>query len=103
MVAGIIAVAAGDHRLIEHPPGSADLPATLMVLGGSAIFLVGHALIKAAVWQVRSRPRVVAVAFLLALCLLGGIAPALLMGILAAAIVLAVVVSDRHVASRPPA
>jgi hypothetical protein len=36
-----------------------------------------------------------------ALSLLGAVAPALLMGILAAAIVLAVVLSDRHVASHP--
>jgi len=103
MVAGIIAVAAGDHRLIEHPLGSADLAATLMILGGSAIFLAGHALFKSAVWGLWSRPRIAAIGLLLGLCFLAAIAPALLMGILAAAVVLGVVLSDRHVVAPHPA
>ncbi len=51
MIAGIIAVAAGDRKVLANPMGTADTATVLLLLGGSALFLAGHALFKAAMWH----------------------------------------------------
>nr|MDQ6920538.1 low temperature requirement protein A [Candidatus Dormibacteraeota bacterium] len=50
MVAGIIVVAAGDQEVLAHPSAVGDPATTWMVLGGTALFVAGHALFKRAVW-----------------------------------------------------
>jgi low temperature requirement protein LtrA len=46
MVAGIIVTAVGDELAIAHPSGHADDAAIAVILGGPALFLLGHALFK---------------------------------------------------------
>jgi low temperature requirement protein LtrA len=61
MVAGIIAVAAADELTVAHPGEPGTLASITLTLGGTALFLAGHALFKWAVFGVlpwsRSRGR----------------------------------------------
>jgi low temperature requirement protein LtrA len=94
MVGGIIVVAAADEIVVSHP-GTAGAPATgWLVLGGTALFIAGHAAFKVAVWRVVPWSRIAAVAVL---GLLGVAAPelsALALNGCAAAVVLAVAALD---------
>lgn len=95
MVAGIVVVAAADDEVLAHPAAVGEAKTTWMVLGGTALFLAGHALFKVAVWQVVSWPRIVAI---IVLALLGLLAPhisSLALGICAAVVVIGVAVADR--------
>lgn len=94
MVAGIIVVAAGDQLVLDQPGQTGSAPVSAMVLGGAALFLIGHALFKAAVWRTVSRARIAGVA---ALGLLGAAAPyvtALVLSICTALVILAVATAD---------
>src|SRR5829696_1138193 len=71
MVAGIIAVAAADELTVTHPGDRATAALLTLALGGTALFLAGHALFKWAVFGVLSWPRVVAIAALIALVPVG--------------------------------
>jgi low temperature requirement protein LtrA len=64
MVAGIIVTAVGDELVIAHPFGHATPDTVATVLGGPALFLAGHLLFKRAVFGVWSTPRMVAIAAL---------------------------------------
>jgi low temperature requirement protein LtrA len=77
MVAGIIAVAAADELTVAHPGEQGTLASIALSLGGTALFLAGHALFKWAVFGVLSWPRVVAIAALIALIPVGFKIPAL--------------------------
>ena len=79
MVAGIIVAAVGDELVITHPSGHADAATIATVLGGPALFLVGHGLFKRAVFGVLSGQRLVAVLALAALAPVGLVAPPLLL------------------------
>jgi low temperature requirement protein LtrA len=100
MIGGIIAVAAGDHAIVAHPGSPAGAATALMLVGGSAIFLAGHAMFKVAVWHVRPWSRLAAIAFLAAFSFVAVALPALLVGAVAAAVVLAVGVSDPYLSRR---
>jgi low temperature requirement protein LtrA len=95
MVAGIIVAAAADDEVLAHPGTVGDAATAWMVLGGSALFLAGHALFTAVVWQVTPWSRIVAI---IVLALLGLLAPhlsALALGVCAATVVVGVAVADR--------
>jgi low temperature requirement protein LtrA len=77
MIAGIIAVAAADELTVAHPGEHGTLASVALTLGGTVLFLAGHALFKWAVFGVHSWPRVVAIAALIALMPLGFAIPAL--------------------------
>ena len=65
-----------------------------MLLGGAALFLIGHAPFKAVVWHVVSWARIAGV---VVLGPLGGLAPhvsALVLGVCTAVVVLAVATAD---------
>jgi low temperature requirement protein LtrA len=66
MVAGIIVTAVGDQLTIAHPAERSNAAAAA-ILGGAALFLIGHALFKRAVFGRLSVPRLVALAVLVAL------------------------------------
>jgi DNA-binding NarL/FixJ family response regulator len=66
-----------------------------MILGGPALFLAGHAAFKLVVWRALSWPRLAGIAALGLLGLAAGAIPALALGACAAAVVVAVAVSDR--------
>jgi low temperature requirement protein LtrA len=65
IVAGIIAVAAGDRLLLARPTQPAGVATASILLGGTAIFLAGHALFKLAIWHHVSRSHVAAIVLLL--------------------------------------
>jgi low temperature requirement protein LtrA len=71
MIAGIIAVAAADELAVAHPGEYGTLASVALTLGGTMLFLAGHALFKWAVFRVLSWPRVVAIAALIALIPVG--------------------------------
>jgi low temperature requirement protein LtrA len=65
-----------------------------MLLGGTALFLLGHAAFKAAVWRTVSWTRIAGV---VVLAVLGGLAPfvsALVLSVCSAVVVLAVAAAD---------
>jgi len=67
MVAGIIAVAASDELTVAHPGDHGTLASVALTLGGTALFLAGHAMFKWAVFGVLSWSRLSAIAALIAL------------------------------------
>jgi low temperature requirement protein LtrA len=94
MVAGIIVVAAGDQLVLRRPGVVGDPAVSAMVLGGPALFLLGHAAFKAVVWGRVSWTRIGGAAVLAAL---GGLAPfvsALVLGVCAAVVVVGVAATD---------
>jgi low temperature requirement protein LtrA len=93
MIAGIIVTAVADEKVIAHPAeGSAAVTAS--ILGGPALFLIGHLLFKRAVFRVLSVPRAVAIVALAALVPLGAVVSPLLLGGAAAVVVIGVAVAD---------
>jgi low temperature requirement protein LtrA len=94
MVAGIIVVAAADDVVLSGPGARTGLASALLILGGPALFLAGHAAFKAAVWRKVSVPRLAGIAVL---ALLGLVAPhvsVLVLAACAAVVVIGVVVAD---------
>ena len=100
IIAGIIAVAAGDRAIVARPESSAGAATALILVGGSAIFLAGHAMFKVAIWHVRPWSRIAAIAFLVVFIPFATLLPDLLVGATAAAIVLAVGISDPFLSRR---
>ena len=99
-IGGIVAIAAGDHAIVSQPGSSAGLATALMLAGGSALFLAGHAMFKLNVWNLVSWSRVVAVAVLLAFIPLAAALPDLVVGAVAAGVVIAVAISDPFLSQR---
>jgi low temperature requirement protein LtrA len=95
MVAGIIATAAADELLVAHPGGTVHARLAWLMLGGTGLFLIGHAAFKATVWHVLPWSRLTGVAVLAALGALTGHVSALTMAILAGAVAVVVASSDR--------
>jgi len=94
MVAGIIVTAVGDEMSIAHPTGDTGIATALLVCGGPALFLAGHAMFKYAVWQRISIPRVLAIASLLVLVPIGTQGPPVMIAILSTVVVVGVVLWD---------
>jgi low temperature requirement protein LtrA len=79
MVAGIIAVAAADEFTVAHP-GDRGTPASVaLTLGGTMLFLAGHALFKRAVFHQLPGSHLVAMLVLAVLVPVGLISPALVL------------------------
>jgi low temperature requirement protein LtrA len=95
MVAGIIAFAAGQRTVLAHPLDRVAGPSALMILGGCAIYLAGHALFKVQVFKVWSRQRLVGTAVLVGAAVIGSQLPALVVSAFAALTLTGVVVADR--------
>jgi low temperature requirement protein LtrA len=100
MIGGIVAIAAGDHAIVSHPEAAAGLWTALLLAGGSAIFLAGHAMFKMTVWDVMPWSRLAAIAVLLAFIPIASALPDLVVGSIAAAVVLAVAVTDPFLSKR---
>jgi low temperature requirement protein LtrA len=104
MVAGIIVAAAADAAVAEvaaEHGGTGRAPAwdAWLILGGPALFLIGHAAFKAAIWRRISWARLAAVAALGLFGLLTLHVPALVLAACSALAVIAVAVADHF--SRP--
>jgi low temperature requirement protein LtrA len=91
MIAGIIAVAASDELTVAHPGDHGTLASVALTLGGTSLFLAGHALFKWAVFGVLSWSRLVAIAALIALIPVGFRVPALALSGVAGLIVVGLV------------
>ncbi|HEY5351264.1 MAG TPA: low temperature requirement protein A [Streptosporangiaceae bacterium] len=94
MVAGIIVVAAGDKVALTNPAAVGRAPVAWMLLGGSALFLAGHAAFRAVLW---GRVPWAKLGGLVLIALLGLVAPhvsALVLSVCAAALLVAVAAVD---------
>ena len=94
MVAGIIVVGAGDQVVLSRPGATGVASTAWLVLGGTALFIAGHAAFKMAVWRVISWPRLGAIAVLGLLGLAAPDLPALALGGCATIVVVGVAVVD---------
>jgi low temperature requirement protein LtrA len=94
IIAGIIAVAASDELVLAHPSEHGTSASIALTLGGTALFLAGHAFFKWAVFGLVSFPRVVAIVALAALIPVGFVIPALVLAVAAALIVVGVAAWD---------
>ena len=95
IVAGVIAGAAADEVLLANPTARGQATLAWLLLGGAALFLGGHALFKAVVWQVASWPRLAGVAGCLLLALLAPHVTAVVLAGLVLAVIVAVCIADR--------
>ena len=95
MVAGIIAVAAADELTVAHPGEHGTTTFSIaLILGGTALFLAGHALFKWAVFGGLPWSHVVAIAALIALIPAGFEIPTLALSGVAGLIVVVLAVWD---------
>ena len=94
MVAGIIVTAAADELTLADPGAVGHGPVSWMILGGAGLFLAGHAAFKAVIWRTPSWPRIAAVAVLALLGLAAPRVSALALSACAAAVIVAVVITD---------
>ncbi len=95
MIAGIIVTAAADEKVLTNPSAAPDTATALMILGGSALFLAGHAAFKVVIWRVVPFTRLLAVVVLV---LLGFLAPhlsAIALGGCATGVLITLAASDR--------
>jgi low temperature requirement protein LtrA len=89
-------VAAADEVVISKPGAIGVAKASWLILGGTALFIAGHAAFKIAVWRVMPWSRLAAVAVLGLLGLAAPHVPALGLGACAAVVVIAVAALDYH-------
>jgi low temperature requirement protein LtrA len=104
MIAGIVVTAAADEQVLAHPSAVPSTAAALMILGGSALYLAGHAAFKAIVWRTLPLTRLTAIVVLGLLGLAATRVSSLALGVLAAVVLIALAASDRLVrlADRQP-
>jgi low temperature requirement protein LtrA len=95
IIGGIIVVAAADKKVLDDPTAHGHVGTSWLILGGTALFLGGHAIFKAVVWRLVSWPRVIGVVVLLALGALAPHTAALTLGVCALAVIVAVAIADR--------
>ena len=95
MVAGIIVTAAADEKVLSDPGTVATTASAWMILGGPALFLLGHVAFKFAVWRFVSWPRLAGILGLALLALASTAVPALALAACAAGLVALVAAADR--------
>ncbi len=94
MVAGIIVTAAADERVLTEPTATTSASTAYLILGGTALFLAGHAAFKATVWRVVPWTRLAAIAVLGLLGIAATSMTALALGAATSAVVVLLAVSD---------
>ena len=94
IVAGIIVAAAGDEIAIAHPGPEVSTGEAALILGGPALYLVGHSLFKLAVWGLLSPSRAAGVLALGALVLIAVVSSALVLIVAATSVLIGVVIWD---------
>jgi len=90
MVAGVIAAAGGYELAIAHPGDQVDAATACLILGGPALFLVGHTLFKRSLWGFVPRARLAAMGALVALIPVAIVSSTLVLLALASAVVVVV-------------
>jgi low temperature requirement protein LtrA len=101
MIAGVIVAAAADEVMLAHPLDPATVETAALILGGPALYLVGNALFKWTLWEYVPWSRLVAIAALAALVPVAAVSSALVLGVCATAVVVALAVRDTVVTRRP--
>ena len=81
--------------MLSDPGAAASRPAVWMILGGPALFLVGHAAFKLVVWGYVSWTRLAGVVVLALLTLASRAMPALALSACAGTVVAVVAAADR--------
>lgn len=96
-VAGLIATAAGDERVIAHPAEHAGITTNLLLFGGPALYIGAQIWYGATLLDDPHRSRLVALSALVIGCTVTLAAPAYLAAVIAAAIVVTLAAfEDRH-------
>jgi low temperature requirement protein LtrA len=95
IIGGIIVIAAADELVLDNPEARGDRAIAWLALGGTALFLAGHALFKAIVWRVVSWPRLLGAAAILTLSVLAPHTSATTLAVCTLAVVIAVAIADR--------
>ncbi|MGW0474236.1 low temperature requirement protein A [Streptomyces coeruleorubidus] len=90
-VAGMIAVAAGDERVIAHPAHHAGITTNLLLFGGPALYTAAQTWHGATLFDELPRARLVALSALVIGCAVTPAAPAYLAALVAAAIIVTLV------------
>ena len=101
MIAGIISVAAADELTVAHPGEHGTLASVALTLGGTALFVAGHAFFKWAVFGLLPFSRAVAIAALAALIPVGFAIPTLALSGVAGLIVVVLAVWDTLTHRKP--
>jgi low temperature requirement protein LtrA len=94
MVAGIIVAAAADELTIAHPGEDATATTAALILGGPALYLIGNALFKRAIWEYVPRTRLIAIGALVALIPVTAVSSRLGLATAAAAILVGLAAQD---------
>ena len=94
IIAGIIVAAAGDEIAIAHPGDEVSTAEAALILGGPALYLVGHSLFKLTLWAHLSPSRAGGVVGLFVLVPLAIVASALVLIVAATAVLVGVVAWD---------
>jgi low temperature requirement protein LtrA len=94
IVAGIIVAAAGDEIAIAHPGDEVSSGEAALILGGPALYLLGHILFKLTVWGHISPSRLGGVCALGALAPLAAASSALVLIAAATAVLIGVIAWD---------
>ncbi|MFD9651390.1 low temperature requirement protein A [Streptomyces mirabilis] len=96
-VAGIIAAAAGDERVIAHPVEHTGITTNLLLFGGPALYIGAQTWHGATLFDALSPARLVTLSALVVGCAVTTAAPAYLSAVIAATIVVALAVfEDRY-------
>jgi low temperature requirement protein LtrA len=103
MVAGIIVAAAGDEKILAYPSAVASAPSAWLILGGPALFVLGHAAFKYTLWKVIPWSRLGGVAALALLAATVPVLPEVALAACAATVVAAIAVADRVTVRAKPA
>ena len=94
MIAGIISVAASDELTVAHPGEHGTLASVALILGGTALFVAGHAFFKWIMFRLLLWSRMFAIAALAMLIPVGFVIPTLALGGAAGLIVVVLAVWD---------
>ncbi len=97
MVAGIIVSASGSERVLTHPLSATSAATSWLLLGGTALFVAGHATFKRLLWRVWPWSRIAALVVLGGLALAAPHLEAVVTSALAVLVVVLVAVSDRSI------
>jgi low temperature requirement protein LtrA len=94
MIAGLIALAAGNALVIDHPSREATAAVALMLCGGPALFLAARAWYQRRVFAVAPRAQLLAIGVLVATAAAVRSAPALVAALAVVAVLAALVVFE---------
>ncbi len=100
MIAGVIVAAVGDELVIAHPSEILPAAEVAAVVGGPAVYLIGHALFRLRMTGSTSWKRLAGAAACVAVGGLGAVAPAVVVAALVVAVLLGVIGAERMAAAR---